>query len=104
MPLIEVTQTRRVTAHVRFNEPVVTQINQYAAFISATPDEVINKGLEYLFEKDREFATFRTSDRCKDVPELLKARRPNGSKASRSATKKPSASVESPESVAVRKA
>lgn len=104
MPLIEVTQTRRVTAHVRFNEPVVMLINQYAAFIGATPDEVINKGLEYLFEKDREFATFRTSDRCKDVPELLKARRPNGSKASRVGTKKPSASVEPGESVAVRKA
>lgn len=104
MPLIEVTQTRRVTAHVRFNEPVIVQINQYAAFIEATPDDVINKGLEYLFEKDREFAAFRTSDRCKDVPELLKARRPNGSKPSRSAAKKPSASVESSESVAVRKA
>jgi hypothetical protein len=104
MPLIEVTQTRRVTAHVRFNEPIVAQINQYAAFIGASPDEVINKGLEYLFDKDREFASFRTSDRCKDVPELLKARRPNGSKASRGSAKKPSASVESGESVAVRKA
>lgn len=104
MPLIEVTQTRRVTAHVRFNEPVVMQINQYAAFIGATPDEVINKGLEYLFEKDREFATFRTSDRCKDVPELLKARRPNGSKASRGPAKKPSTSVDPGETLAVRKA
>src|SRR5579875_2576802 len=104
MPLIEVTQIRRVTAHVRFNEPIVAQINQYAAFIGATPDEVINKGLEYLFDKDREFATFRTTDRCKDVPELLKARRPNGSKASRNGAKKPSASVEAGESVAVRKA
>ena len=104
MPLIEVIQTRRVTAHVRFNEPVIAQINQYAAFISATPDDVINKGLEYLFEKDRDFATFRASDRCKDVPELLKARRPNGSKAPRAGAKKPSASVEPGESVAVRKA
>lgn len=104
MPLIEVTQTRRVTAHVRFNEPIVAQINQYAAFIGATPDEVINKGLEYLFDKDREFASFRTSDRCKDAPELLKARRPNGSKASRGGGKKPSASAEPSASVAVRKA
>jgi hypothetical protein len=104
MPLIEVTQTRRVTAHVRFNEPVVAQINQYAAFIGATPDEVINKGLEYLFEKDRDFAAFRATDKCKDVPELLKARRPGGSRSSRTSPKKPSTGVESVESVAVRRA
>lgn len=104
MPLIEVTQTRRVTAHVRFNEPVVAQINQYAAFIGATPDEVINKGLEYLFEKDRDFAAFRTTDKCKDVPELLKPRRTNGTKSSRTPPKKPSTGVESVESLAVRRA
>jgi hypothetical protein len=104
MPLIEVIQTRRVTAHVRFNEPVVAQINQYAAFIGATPDEVINKGLEYLFDKDRDFAAFRISDKGKDVPELLKPRRGNGSKASRASTKKPSTGVEPVESVVVRRA
>ena len=104
MPLIEVTQIRRVTAHVRFNEPVVTQINQYAAFIGATPDEVINNGLEYLFDKDRDFAAFRASDKCKDVPELLKPRRANGTKAPRSSAKKPSAGVEAADSVAVRRA
>jgi hypothetical protein len=104
MPLIEVTQTRRVTAHVRFNEPVVTQINQYAAFIGATPDEVINKGLEYLFEKDRDFAAFRATEKCKDVPELLKPRRANGTKASRIAPKKPSTGLESVETVSARRA
>ena len=104
MPLIEVTQTRRVTAHVRFYEPVVAQINQYASFIGATPDEVINKGLEYLFDKDRDFAAFRASDKCKDVPELLKPRRANGTKAPRASSKKPSTGVESVESVVVRRA
>ena len=104
MPLIEVTQNRRVNANVRFNETIVTQINQYAAFISATPDEVINKGLEYLFDKDRDFAAFRASEKCRDVPELLKARKATGPKSSRVVPKKPSTGVESVESVAVRKA
>ena len=61
MPLIEVNQTRRVTANVRFDDAIVVQINQYAAFIKASPDEVINKGLEYLFSKDRDFAAFRAN-------------------------------------------
>ena len=104
MPLIEVTQIRRVTANVRFNEPVVMQINQYAAFIDATPDEVINKGLEYLFEKDRDFVAFKASDKCKDVPELLKPRRGNGTKAPLSSPKKPAAVAKPTESAVVRQA
>src|SRR5258705_13035939 len=75
MPLIEVTQIQRVTANVRFDAAIVTQINQYAAFIKATPDEVINKGLEYLFAKDRDFAAFRNTEGSQHVPELLRPRK-----------------------------
>jgi hypothetical protein len=83
MPLIEVTQIQRVTANVRFDEAIVTQINQYSVFIKATPDEVINKGLEYLFSKDRDFVAFRNTEESQRVPELLRPRKaalPNGSK------------------------
>lgn len=75
MPLIEVNQIRRVTANVRFDDAIVVQINQYAAFIKASPDEVINKGLEYLFSKDRDFAAFRATDDSKQVPALLRPRK-----------------------------
>jgi hypothetical protein len=68
MPLIEVNQTRRVTANVRFDDVIVVQINQYAAFIKASPDEVINKGLEYLFSKDRDFAAFRAATNRSKFP------------------------------------
>ena len=99
MPLIEVTQVQRVTANVRFDAAIVTQINQYAAFIKATPDEVINKGLEYLFAKDRDFAAFRNSEESQRVPELLSPRKaapPNGAKSlpkKTAAVPEPAASV-----------
>ncbi len=83
MPLIEVNQTRKVLTSVRLDESILSQINQYAAFIQASPDEVINKGLEYLFSKDRDFAAFRNSDESHRAPELLRPRKaasPNGSK------------------------
>jgi hypothetical protein len=83
MPLIEVNQTRKVLTSVRLDEAILSQINQYAAFIKASPDEVINKGLEYLFAKDRDFAAFRSTDESHHAPELLRARKaasPNGSK------------------------
>ncbi|HEY4381392.1 MAG TPA: hypothetical protein VGN01_13660 [Acidobacteriaceae bacterium] len=83
MPLIEVNQTRKVLTSVRLDESILSQINQYAAFIKASPDEVINKGLEYLFSKDRDFAAFRSTDEPHRAPELLRPRKaasPNGSK------------------------
>ncbi len=83
MPLIEVNQTRKVLTSVRLDEAILSQINQYAAFIKASPDEVINKGLEYLFSKDRDFAAFRSTDESHRAPELLRPRKaasPNGSK------------------------
>jgi len=104
MPLIEVNQTRRVTANVRFDDAIVVQINQYAAFIKASPDEVINKGLEYLFSKDRDFAAFRASDDSKQVPTLLRPRKAAAPVAPKTAAKKPSTGVESAESVKAQRA
>lgn len=104
MPLIEVNQIRRVTANVRFDDAIVVQINQYAAFIKASPDEVINKGLEYLFSKDRDFAAFRASDDSKQVPTLLRPRKAAAPVGIKTAAKKPSTGVESAECVKAQRA
>jgi hypothetical protein len=104
MPLIEVNQTRRVTANVRFDDAIVLQINQYAAFIKASPDEVINKGLEYLFSKDRDFAAFRATDDSKQVPALLRPRKAAAPAAQKTAVKKPSTGVETADSVKAQRA
>ena len=92
MALIEVNQNRKVLISVRLDEDIVVQVNQYAAFIQAPPDEVINKGLQYLFSKDREFIAFRNSAQSQHVPELLRPRKaasPNGSKPPARATEVP---------------
>lgn len=104
MPLIEVNQIRRVTANVRFDDAIVVQINQYAAFIKASPDEVINKGLEYLFSKDRDFAAFRASDDSKQVPTLLRPRKAAAPVGPKTAAKKPSTGVETADFVKAQRA
>ena len=104
MPLIEVNQTRKVLTSVRLDESIVSQINQYAAFIKATPDEVINKGLEYLFSKDRDFAAFRSTDESHRVPELLRARKVASSNGSKPLPRKPANVPEPTASVAGMKA
>ena len=59
MPLLEIKQTRKLTALCSLEESTAHLVNQYAAFVGATPDEVINKALEYTFSKDSEFQKYR---------------------------------------------
>ena len=58
MPLLEVVQTRHVSASIRLTDTTALQVDQYAAFIQASADEVMEQALAYVFGKT---ATFRSS-------------------------------------------
>ena len=58
MPLLEIIQTRQVTATIRLDETTAAQIDQYAAFLHASADEVVDKALTMSSPKT---ATSRTS-------------------------------------------
>ena len=45
MPLLEVVQTRYVSASIRLTDTTALQLDQYAAFIHAPADEVIGQAL-----------------------------------------------------------
>ena len=49
MPLLEITQTRQISASVRLDGATATQVDQYAAFIHASTDDVVDKALNYVF-------------------------------------------------------
>ena len=49
MALLEVTQSRQITATIRLEEQTAAQVDQYAAFILASADDVVNQALEYVF-------------------------------------------------------
>jgi hypothetical protein len=55
MPLLEITTSRKVTATVSLEEPTANLVNQYAAFTRVAADDVVNKALEYVFTKDKDF-------------------------------------------------
>ncbi len=74
MPLLEIVQVRRVTASIRLEESTAAQIDQYAAFLHATADEVVDKALAYVFAKDRDFQEFLRSPAAKDVRASLRIR------------------------------
>ncbi|MGA7314806.1 MAG: hypothetical protein WBX22_12625 [Silvibacterium sp.] len=99
MPLLEVIQSRQITAMVRFDETTATLVDQYAAFIHATADDVVNKALNYVFAKDRDFQDYLKSSDSRYVIPTLRIRRTGvpGEPRSKPVTK-PLAGVESIES------
>ena len=74
MPLLEIVQIRRVTASIRLEESTATQIDQYAAFLHASADEVVDKALSYVFAKDRDFQDFLRTPGAASVPASLRVR------------------------------
>ena len=48
-------QPKSVTNQARVEEPVKTQLDQYAKFIDSTPSYVITEALRVLFKRDDEF-------------------------------------------------
>jgi hypothetical protein len=67
MPLLEINQSRHICASVRLDEVTATQVDQYAAFIHASADDVVDKALNYVFSKDRQ--TGRPRFACAKRPE-----------------------------------
>lgn len=76
MPLLEVVQIHHVSASVRLTDTTAAQLDQYAAFIHATADEVIDQALAYVFAKDRDFQQFLKSSEAGRITPTLRIRRP----------------------------
>ena len=75
MALLEITQSRQITATIRLEEKTAAQVDQYAAFIHAPADEVVNHALDYVFSKDRDFQEFLKSADAAAAPPSLRVRR-----------------------------
>jgi hypothetical protein len=104
MPLLEVVQTRHVSASIRLDEATAAQVDQYAAFINATADDVVDKALNYVFAKDRDFQEFLKSPQAAQVTPTLRVRKVAAADAAEAPVRRPVTGVESIESVRVQKA
>ncbi len=98
MALIEVTQIRYVNATVRLDETTAAQVDQYAAFIRASADDVVDKALAYVFSKDRDFQDFLRTPEAAHVTPTLRVRRAAAADIEQP-QRKPAVGVESSESV-----
>jgi hypothetical protein len=74
MPLLEINQLRRISATIRLDATTAAQLDQYAAFLRASADEVVDKALGYVFSKDREFQDFLRSPEAGQIHPSLRVR------------------------------
>ena len=95
MPLLEVVQTHYVSASVRLTDATAIQLDQYAAFIHASADEVIDQALAYVFSKDRDFQEFLRTSEAQRITPTLRVRRVQASDAAEHPAKKPASATSS---------
>lgn len=98
MPLLEVTQIRYISATIRLTDATATQLDQYAAFIHASAEEVIEQALAYVFSKDRDFQEFLKSPEANRITPTLRVRRAPAIEAAEAPRKRSLSVVESVES------
>ena len=104
MPLLEINQIRHICASVRLDEATAAQVDQYAAFIQASADDVVDKALNYVFSKDRDFQEFLKTPQAKQVASTLRVRKAVANGASDQPGNKVGSGVESTPAVRAVKA
>lgn len=96
MPLLEVIQTKQISASIRLTDTTATQVDQYAAFIHASADDVVEQALAYVFSKDRDFQDFLKTPLAKQASSTLRIRKGPANDPAESPVKKPANGVQSP--------
>jgi hypothetical protein len=75
MPLLEINLSHYISASIRLDEATAEQVDQYAAFVHASADDVVDKALNYVFSKDRGFQDFLKTPEAREVAPTLRVRR-----------------------------
>jgi hypothetical protein len=104
MPLLEINQIRHICASVRLDEVTAAQVAQFAAFIHATAGDVMDKALNYVFSKDRDFQDFLKTPQAKQIASTLRVRKGPNNGAAEHPARKLVSGVESTPSVRAVKA
>ena len=96
MPLLEVNQTKHVSTSIRLTDTTATQVDQYAAFIRACADDVVEQALAYVFSKDRDFQDFLKTPEAKQVAATLRIRKAPSMEAPEALPKRPAIATQQP--------
>jgi hypothetical protein len=89
MPLLEITQTRHVSASIRLTDSTALLVDQYAAFAKAPANNVVEEALKHVFAKDRDFQEYLKSPEAQRITPTLRVRRASANDGTEPSAKKP---------------
>ena len=75
MALLTVKASKKIDATLRLEESTAKMIDRYAAFLKVSADEVVDKGMEYIFMKDKEFQQHLEKQPALQVPASLRIKK-----------------------------
>jgi hypothetical protein len=78
MALLDVKSSKKIDATLRLEESTAKMIDRYAAFLKVSADEVVDKGMEYIFTKDKDFQQHLQSQPDVQVPASLRIKKAPG--------------------------
>ena len=76
MALLDGKVSNRVSMTCSLEESTAIQVDQYAAFLNIPGDDVVNKALEYVFSRDKEFQQYREKNADAKVASSLRIKKP----------------------------
>jgi hypothetical protein len=75
MPLLTVTASKKIDATLKLEESTAKMIDRYAAFLKVSADDVVDKGMEYIFTKDKDFQQHLEKHPDLQVPSSLRIKK-----------------------------
>ena len=89
MALLTVKASKKIDATLRLEESTAKMIDRYAAFLKVSADEVVDKGMEYIFTKDKDFQQHLEKQPDLQVPTSLRIKKtPNQTASAKSGAKR----------------
>ena len=76
MPLLEIAESKKITAVISLEEATAKQVDLYAAFTKGSPDDVVQAALSYIFTKDKDFQRFCEENVAAKPKTALRLKRP----------------------------
>ena len=78
MALLTVKASKKIDATLKLEESTAIMIDRYAAFLNVSADEVVDKGMEYIFTKDKDFQQHLDKQPDVHVPASLRIKKAPG--------------------------
>jgi hypothetical protein len=75
MALLTVKASKKIDATLRLEESTAKMIDRYAAFLKVSADDVVDKGMEYIFTKDKDFQQHLEKQPDLQVPASLRIKK-----------------------------